>query len=640
MKENIVLGSLFEDDYLLRSLKGIANSPDIALTELVANAWDAGAENVWITIPEALEEYIIVVDDGTGLSPDQFHSRWMKLGYNRLKNQGSDVKFPEGRDGKRTAFGRNGVGRHGMLCFNDTYQVITKDGNTKSIFEISTQAGEHPFVLVNERAENSEDLPGTQLKVKVCRHLPNPEKILNVISARFLHDPNFNIFINGQVVPLEQLDGHVDTKELFVENIQFKVHFIDASISAKSTKHQGVAFWQSGRLVGKPSWIVGNRSLIDGRTKFAKRYTAIVESSDLGIFVKEDWSSFIEHEKLDLVYDAVFEYVNTMFSEVAKSHIDETKSSIKNEYSSKIDTLSPLGRYEVNEAIEVISNKYPTIRSEVFSVAIETVINLEQTRNGKELLFKLSQLTDEDISNLNRLLDEWTVKDALCVLDEIDRRISVIEAINKLSSDKDVEELKVLHPLITEARWLFGPEYDSPEYSSNRQLKTVVNQIFGKEINDCEFINHKKRPDLVILRDSSLALTCTEGINTESGLSEIQSILIIELKRGGFTLGRDERNQAMGYIEDMIGCGSLIGNPYINAFVVGDTVTNKLSPIAIIKDDNEQERGKLRITNFSQLVDTAEKRLFNLRKTLSDRYDDIPGMDLYTKTIQQPVLKL
>jgi len=34
--------SLFEEDYLLRTLGALARVPDIALTELVANAWDAG----------------------------------------------------------------------------------------------------------------------------------------------------------------------------------------------------------------------------------------------------------------------------------------------------------------------------------------------------------------------------------------------------------------------------------------------------------------------------------------------------------------------------------------------------------------------------------------------------------------------
>lgn len=33
-------GSLFEEDYLIRNLGQIAHDPEIALTELVANAWE------------------------------------------------------------------------------------------------------------------------------------------------------------------------------------------------------------------------------------------------------------------------------------------------------------------------------------------------------------------------------------------------------------------------------------------------------------------------------------------------------------------------------------------------------------------------------------------------------------------------
>lgn len=39
------MGSLFEENYLIRTLGHIAYDPEIALTELVANAWDAGARS-------------------------------------------------------------------------------------------------------------------------------------------------------------------------------------------------------------------------------------------------------------------------------------------------------------------------------------------------------------------------------------------------------------------------------------------------------------------------------------------------------------------------------------------------------------------------------------------------------------------
>jgi hypothetical protein len=117
-------------------------------------------------------------------------------------------------------------------------------------------------------------------------------------------------------------------------------------------------------------------------------------------------------------------------------------------------------------------------------------------------------------------------------------------------------------------------------------------------------------------------------------LSTLNKILLIELKRGGFKLTRGERNQAQGYVEDFINCGSIIGNPYIYAFVVGQEYGEKIQPIATVQNINKVEQGKVCITTYSQLVDTAEKRLFKLREKLGERYEDISGMDLYRKTIQ------
>ena len=51
MQESVLFPSLYEEDYILRSLGSIVTQSDVALTELVANAWDAGASNVTISIP-------------------------------------------------------------------------------------------------------------------------------------------------------------------------------------------------------------------------------------------------------------------------------------------------------------------------------------------------------------------------------------------------------------------------------------------------------------------------------------------------------------------------------------------------------------------------------------------------------------
>jgi hypothetical protein len=634
LDSDFIQGSLFEEDYLIRTLGALVHSPEVALTELVANAWDAGATTVDIYIPEERGQKLIVEDNGIGLSKEDFHNRWMRLGYNRIKHQGKSVVFPPNVEGKRIAYGRNGVGRHGLLCFNNEYTVITNSNGGKSVFVITTESENQPFVIKSETFGKS-TVFGTRLEVLVKKNLPQIDTILNIISARFLHDPKFIVSINNKTVALEQHIGLIDSRPLTVGNIKLTAHFIDSQKAGRSTLYQGVAFWQSGRLVGEPSWILGNEVLIDGRTRFAKRYTVVVKTNDLADYIKEDWTGFKKNDIIEEVYKSVSDYVNQMFSVIAKDSIEETKQQIKSEFSSEYSSLSPLAKYELNEAIETITLSHPAAKQDAISLAVETIIKLEKTRSGKELLSKLSQLSIDDIKGLNDLLEKWSVRDALSVLDEIDKRITVIEAIRKLSREENIDELHILHPLVTEARWLFSPEFESAEYSSNRQLQTAVEIIFKTKIRKNVFNNHKKRPDIVVLSESTLSICGTEIFDNESSLLRVNKILIIELKKGGFKLFKKERNQAQDYVEEFVNCGCFTGSPYIDAFVVGESFNEKLSPITAVMNESNVEMGKIHIGTFSQLVDTAEKRLFGLRQKLNERYDDVPGMDLYKRQASQ-----
>jgi len=631
MNENeFIQGSLFEEDYLIRTLGNLGTQPEVALTELVANAWDAGATQVDIFIPSEKGQKLTIKDNGSGLTKDEFYARWMKLSYNRLRHQGKMVEFPKGVNLKRYAYGRNGIGRHGLLCFNTEYQVITIKNGIESTFTLTTESEKQPFIIKNESFKKS-NKSGTTLEVIVQKNLPNTDTILDVISARFLHDPKFFVSINKQTIQLEEHKGLIDSSPIELEDIKLQVNLIDSKKSRKSTLYQGIAIWQGGRLIGEPSWILGNIMVLDGRSKEAKRYSVVVESTDLADYIKEDWTGFKKNDKLETIYEAINTEVQKMFSKIAQENIEETTSQIRNQYKKQYNDLSPLAKYEFNEAIQHISISSPTAREESISLALDTVLNLEKTRSGNELLIKLSTLSSEDIDGLNKLLENWSIKDALTVLDEIDKRISVIEAIRKLSNDSTVDELHVLHPLVASARWIFGPEYDSPEYSSNNQLQTTVEKVFGKKIQKNAFNNNKKRPDIVVMGNSTFSITATTDFDHENGLSSIKRILIIELKRGGFKLGRDERNQAVGYVEDFVNCGTLIGSPYINAYVVGESFSEKVQPIQSIENENKVEIGKVQICLFSQIVDSSERRLFNLREKLNERYADVTGIELFNQ---------
>lgn len=629
MQESVLFPSLYEEDYILRSLGSIVTQSDVALTELVANAWDAGASNVTISIPESANQVLSIEDDGTGLTEAEFEKRWMTLRYNRIKEQGKKVIFPNNQKSVRYAFGRNGVGRHGLFCFGSEYKVITSKDGHKRTYTIKPNVDNQPFAVIDSKDECT-DKTGTRLEVVVTKKLPDPKKIIEVISARFLQDPQFRITVNHTTLNLEDFTGDIEPKTIKIEDglINLECYFIDTTKAAKKSIFQGIAFWQSGRLVGEPTWTLGKNLVLDGRTMLAKRYTIIVKTNDLSDEVKEDWSGFRSSDTMDLVYEEVEKYVNSCIENVSSATISIVKENLGASIKESLKKVNPLVSLEIDEVISSIVTENPKVKQESVDIAVQAVINIEKSKSGQSLLEKLSVLSIDDIDSLNELLSKWTVGDALVVLNEIDRRLSVISAIRKLAGDKTTDELHVLHPLITQSRWLFGPEYESSEYIFNRQMKTAVSNIFGDDKFISPDTNYKKRPDLICLPNSTIGVTGIEEITNSLSLATVRKLLLIELKKGGFKINREERNQAQGYVDDLI-ASNLGPSCTITAYVVGDSIASNVTSPINVGGNNE---GTVYITTYDQLVDTAERRMFGLRKTIAARYDEVPGMDLYAQS--------
>ena len=101
-------------------------------------------------------------------------------------------------------------------------------------------------------------------------------------------------------------------------------------------------------------------------------------------------------------------------------------------------------------------------------------------------------------------------------------------------------------------------------------------------------INWLKRPDLAIGSNFSLSCVCTEDADEN---------LIIEVKKGGFTIDRDEMNQADEYIDDIYHGNKLNCKPKMKAFVVGD----KVSP-SISTKKTQGDYGEVYAYTYRQLV--------------------------------------
>jgi hypothetical protein len=627
----------FEEDYLTRTYGKITNRPDLAFTELVANAWDSGAASVIITIPSAksVEKTIVSIeDDGVGMSEQEFYERWMTLAYNRLRHQGEYAETPPGREPlKRRAYGRNGVGRHSMLCFSQKYIVETWKDGLCNVFTLEQSSG-NTALQITSNNKYPKLGHGTIISAEIEKNYPDITTIRHILSARFMYDPQFKLLINGIAVGLEQFKGMV-TREVIqvLDDLKIEITAISSQKTARHSFQHGVAFWVNKRLVGEPSWILNKKNLADGRTTIAKQYTIIVQSNDLLSDVTEDWTDFRNNSRVTAVFEKVEEFTNKLLKEVSREKNEDLKKNIILKYADEIKSMDLSSRREVIELVDQVVDEAPELSKGYLEITVAKLVAINKSKNKKALLEKIYSLTDQDAEKLNKILDDWDVSDIEFVLDEIDRRIAAIQAIQRFSTVDGMDELHVLHPLVLESKWLFGPEYDSSFYISNNRLSTILKKHLKRPEKVKQLSVPKKRPDIILFDDGSLIGYATEDYNIETGLVEYKRLLLIELKCGGKEITPTEVTQTEEYMNELYYSNAFNSNIKIDAFTVGDTVSNKMGKSKDIRGASDIIWGHIVAASYSQLVGTAERRLFGLKAQLSERYELMGANDLLLRAL-------
>ena len=288
---------LFGPGFLHDHVGQIIDDPTVAIVELVANCYDAGADRVNIVWPSLPGDPLSITDNGTGMTRDEFEKRWKTLAYDRPTEQGSDVVFPPGaRKAKRTAFGHNGKGRFSPLCFADEYQVETwKDGHCTTA-KIQMAHGKQVPFLCKIQADKVKSGHGTCISTVAQRVSLPSSFIRDLIGFKFAVDPTFTVKVNGDAVKLLSLAG-LSTQQVDADDHgTITVHRLDPLKQERTMRLKGIAWWVNHRMVGEPSWdgLDGPGQYLDGRTIEARRFSFIVEADLLRSETKSDWSGFKE----------------------------------------------------------------------------------------------------------------------------------------------------------------------------------------------------------------------------------------------------------------------------------------------------------------------------------------------------------
>ena len=609
--ETLPLQFSFGSGFLQDHAGHIMTEPKVAVIELIANAYDAGAYKVDVEWPGEKDEVLSISDDGIGMTKDEFMNRWGTLSYNRSQEFGQEVIFPPKRKNvNRVAFGRSGKGRHAAFCFGDSYTVETcKDGiRTKWIVKM-VDGGKEPFhwELMSEKKQDGQ---GTKISIIASRRILPQDELVELIGSKFLVDPSFIIKVNGQAVQLFGLKSLESTHIEVEPHGTVTIHRIDSEVQDRTTRLRGIAWQVNKRMVGNPSWegLDGEGAYLDGRRNLAKRYSFIVVADIMKDAVKGDWTGFHANSKVNSVREAVHRHVVKSLNEIQASSRKERKKETIQRNRKILGELTTVSRHVVGEFINEVQEKCPTISERDLQRTVEIFGTMEKARSGYDLLQQLEKCAPEDIDTWNDLMQRWTASNAEIVLNELEKRLNLIKELSVLVDSAKTDELHDLQPLFERGLWMFGPEYEAVDFRSNRGLTTIIRDFFG----GTDSALAKRRPDFVCLPDSSIGVYGAFNYGIEGEISGVRKILIVELKKGGFTLKQKELDQARDYAKELRKAADVLPDTEIIGYVLGAAAEQSLEKLS------SGEHTTIYPMIYRTLLDRAHSRTFNLQRRIQE----------------------
>jgi hypothetical protein len=189
------------------------------LGEAISNSWDADAKNVWIYIDRE-KNYLIIKDDGDGMSSDDFQNKFLKIGYSKRKDGVDKTNLD------RPFIGRKGIGKLALLSCAKRIHIFSKTKNTQIVGGVIDNSDldnaiEDDLIPQQYPLENidlslltnqSEDFEkGTIIYFEdindgIRNRIEYIRKLIALFFRFSLIDKSFNIFLNDDPITLNELN--------------------------------------------------------------------------------------------------------------------------------------------------------------------------------------------------------------------------------------------------------------------------------------------------------------------------------------------------------------------------------------------------------------------------------------------------
>ena len=557
------------------------------LAELIANAYDADAEHVSITLPfgqylakkvqgqvEDRGFEILIEDDGGGMTEQEVNRYYLNVGYNRRVDR--DERTPKHR---RRVMGRKGIGKLAPFGICHEVEVMSAGGDRTDsgyavshlildLDEILTEKSEHlenplPYhPKPGPRDGSYEVAPGTTLVLRCFerRRVPTGEELDRQLAARFgLSQSNWSVRlkdstgdnnpINLGTLNVDVLSGtriEVDNRPVKLEDQFLPVSgwVAYAKDPYKDEVMAGVRLYARGKIVAQTrdfdiktgftgefkmrSYLTGaiHAEWLDGDVDFIRTDRQdIIWNSDLGVPLRE-WGRTLLKELAAKAEASTGQRNWDLFKE--ETHLDERLREAHPDDKVIRDSVLRAARSLIRSADRDAIKKPDYARRMVrLAYAIGPHSTLLDT------LDEVASLADGTTDVILNLFEKARLVEMYSLGQVAHERVGAVDQLRRLVSSRSTVELQ-LQKLIETAPWILYPDWTPLSFnqslaSTRSNFESWYRRKTGKTITTSAIQSPDSRPDFVML-------------NHEGRLEAV------EIKRPGHVLQNDEFDRAFGYL--------------------------------------------------------------------------------------------
>jgi hypothetical protein len=554
-------------------------SVEHALKELVDNAWDADATNVFITLPQSLNEnerFISIVDDGNGMSEASVTNEYMKIARDRVSIKGdlTDVK-------KRLVKGRKGIGKFAGLLVADKMSITTVQDGVQIQFQIVKNEflNQHENMTTKEIdlnvIKNNQSLNGTKVVLNdldMMSLTPSDDKLRQLLVLEYGRESDFCIYINGTQLTVEDIGGK--NYRFADERGHIDLNFNIANKEVKN-KRSGIILRVAGKIIGKPHyWGIEELNYI--HDKILKKVYGEVNADLLEPYTSNSWGILESSLDYQCVNEFVKEKLLFALNDSFETYINHTKKQLEREINKQVEKLPEHKRQKALKLIDKVLTGLSDGRhseQQIKNIIAVTISALEND-DYYEIIEKLAESSDTNIEMFADILKEFGLLDITMIVSQATARLRFLENLQILTDNQDTLERDV-HKALEKNMWVFGASYSM--MASNQTTNHIIEKYLGEKFSG-ERAN--KRPDLLLNCDYS------------------NKFLLIEFKRSSIVLDRTHEAQAVAYRDDLL---TKFPNKSIEIIVAGKSITPTISP--------QNTQNNLRLMSYDEIILNARNEL-------------------------------